>query len=141
MRTIIVYWGVRMLKLVSAFKLFKKTYVSKKTPALLLLNKLLPKDSGKIVDFFLDREKNSIEIVLEQGEQQAVVTVVGYEVRLIQQQTVISWRSLRVSGDNCAALRRQLARQKSVVLPAYLFNLVNGLVGGKNAASEREAKA
>ncbi len=124
-----------MFKLISVLRRFQKSVITKKTPVLMLLNKQLSKDSGTIVDFDINRERKTIEIELVKYGEMNVIHVAGYSVELVQGETFIRWRRVTVEGNEKAPLTRLLNKSKSALLPAYLFNLVKGVMGEPSTVS------
>ena len=124
-----------MLGFVSKLKRFKKSVISKKTPVLILLNKQLPKNTGSVVDFSINKKSRVIVIELVRDEQLNKINVINYGVHFSGTDTIISWSKIKVDGTGTRELKRVLAKQKSIILPAYLFNLVDRVMNTQEVVS------
>ncbi|QUM84938.1 MULTISPECIES: hypothetical protein [unclassified Moritella] len=124
-----------MFGFVSRLKRFKKSVISKKTPVLILLNKQLPKNAGCVVDFSINKKSRCIVIELVRDEQLNKINVINYGVHFSGTDTIISWSKIKVDGTGTRELKRVLAKQKSIILPAYLFNLVDRVMNTQDVVS------
>jgi len=124
-----------MFGFVSRLKRFKKSVISKKTPVLILLNKQLPKSAGCVVDFSINKKSRCIVIELVRDEQLNKINVINYGVHFSGTDTIISWSKIKVDGTGTRELKRVLAKQKSIILPAYLFNLVDRVMNTQDVVS------
>ena len=116
---------MRVIELIAKLKAFKKSLVSKKTPVLMLLNKQLPKNSGKLIDFSLDKAQRAINIELEKDGSVNYISVFNYAVHLVNNETHITWSKIKASGKHSSHLNQVFKQQKSIALPPYLYNVVN----------------
>ena len=123
-----------MIKLIAKLKAFKKSLVSKKTPVLMMLNKQLPKNSGKIIDFSLDKTQHAINIELEKDGAVNYISVFNYAVHLINNETHITWSKIKASGKHSAHLNQVFKHQKSIALPAYLYNVVSSVMSDTSSS-------
>ena len=124
-----------MLGFVSKLKRFKKSVISKKTPVLILLNKQLPKNAGCVVDFSINKKSRVIVIELVRDEQLNKINVINYGDHFSGNETIIRWSKIKVDGTGTRDLKRVLAKQKSIILPAYLFNLVDRVMNTQEVIS------
>ncbi|MFB0979684.1 MAG: hypothetical protein QMC62_02055 [Alteromonadaceae bacterium] len=117
-----------MIKLIAKLKAFKKKLINNKKPILMLLNKQLPKGTGTIIDFSLNKEEHAINIALEKNGSINHINVINYAVHLIDNKTHISWSKIKAYGEYATQLNGLFKQQKSIALPAYLYNLVSRLM-------------
>lgn len=117
-----------MGNLIARFKRFKTTVISRKAPVLFFLNRMLKADMGKVIDFSVNDSSKAISIVLDKQGAVSEVEISRYKVELVNQQTRINWRKVKVNGPDASVLKKQLMANNSIILPAYLFNLVNRMV-------------
>jgi hypothetical protein len=117
-----------MIKFVAKLKAFKKSIISKKTPILMLLNKRLPKGAGTIIDFSLNKTEQAIRIELEKDGAVNHISVINYAVHLANNETRISWSKIKASGAHATNLNKAFNQRKSIVLPAYLYNVVSNVM-------------
>jgi hypothetical protein len=119
---------MEMIELIAKLKAFKKSLVSKKTPVLMILNKQLPKNSGKLIDFSLNKAQRAINIELKKDGAVNYISVFNYAVHLVNNETHITWSKISASGKHSAHLNQVFKHQKSIALPAYLYNTVSSVM-------------
>ena len=123
-----------MIALIAKLRVFKKSLVSKKTPILIMLNKQLPKNSGTLIDFSLNKVEHAINIELEKDGAVNYISVFNYAVHLVNNETHITWSKIRASGNHSAHLNQVFKHQKSITLPAYLYNIVSSVMSDTSAS-------
>lgn len=123
-----------MIELITKLKTFKKRLVNKKTPVLMLLNRQLPKNSGTLIDFSLNKAESAINIELEKDGSVNYISVFNYAVHLVNNETHITWSKIKASGKHSAHLNQVLKQQKSIALPPYLYNVVSSVMSDTSSS-------
>jgi hypothetical protein len=123
-----------MFKFIAKLRHFQKSIISRKTPVLIMLNRQLPDGMGSVIDFSMDHERNSLIIELEHADNLNIIEVKNYAVHLLDNETIVSWKKIHATGESAKILNEMFPAKKSMALPAYLFNLVSGVMGGSKAS-------
>lgn len=116
------------MSLINSLRHLKSRVVTKKSIALFFINKRWPQQFGRLQDFAVDNKKSEITLQLQMQDAPQQLVVKDYQVSLQDQQTLISWKKLSVSGSCKAQLMRSLPSHSSVQLPASYYALVSRLL-------------
>lgn len=103
----------------SKIKSFANKIFSSKTYILGILNKFVPTELGKIVEFELDKDEKNISIEFEKNNEKSIVHIQKYSLLYKANSAFVCFEKLEVKGHLGSYLKGLIKDKKIKINPKY----------------------